>query len=107
MTATESPDGAPAVPSFDDLTEDRLRAGGSLKWARYGTAIGAWVAEMDLGTAPAVTQALHEAVDRARFGYLTEQAAGQMALACAGWHARRYGWEVPPAWAGRRDCPAG
>jgi cysteine-S-conjugate beta-lyase len=86
------------IGAFDDLTEEHLRSAGSLKWARHGTAIGAWVAEMDLGTAPAVTQALHEAVDRARFGYLTEQTAGQMALACSGWHARRYGWDVPPAW---------
>ena len=86
------------IGAFDDLTEEQLRAAGSLKWARYGTAIGAWVAEMDLGTAPAVTQALHEAVDQARFGYLTPQAAEQMARACSGWHARRYGWEVPPAW---------
>jgi cystathionine beta-lyase len=86
------------IGGFDDLTEEDLRAAGSLKWARYGSAIGAWVAEMDLGTAPAVTLALREAVDDARFGYLTPQAAERMAEACAGWHARRYGWEVPPAW---------
>jgi cystathionine beta-lyase len=83
---------------FDDLTEEHLRAAGGLKWARYGSAIGAWVAEMDLGTAAAVTLALHEAVDDARFGYLTPQAAERMAEACAGWQARRYGWQVPPAW---------
>lgn len=53
---------------------------------------------MDLGTAPAVTQALHEAVDQARFGYLTTHAAREMARACAGWHRRRYGWQVPPEW---------
>ena len=54
------PEPAPGgIGAFDELTEEHLRAAGSLKWARYGTAIGAWVAEMDLGTAPAVTQALH------------------------------------------------
>jgi cystathionine beta-lyase len=98
MPATDSPDGAAVIPAFDDLTEDRLRAGGSLKWSRHPTAIGAWVAEMDLGTAPVVTQALHEAVDGARFGYLPAEVAEEMARACSGWHARRYGWEVPPAW---------
>jgi cysteine-S-conjugate beta-lyase len=84
--------------AFDALTEDALRASGSLKWTRYGTAIGAFVAEMDFGTAPEVTRALHEAVDRAAFGYLPEEAAAAMAGACARWYADRYGWLVPPAW---------
>ena len=62
------PEPAPGgIGAFDELTEEHLRAAGSLKWARYGTAIGAWVAEMDLGTAPAVTQALHEAGEGAGF----------------------------------------
>ncbi len=81
---------------FDGLSEDSLRAAGSLKWTRYGPAIGAFVAEMDFGTAPAVTAALHDAVDRARLGYLTTEAAADMARACADWQLRRYGWEVPP-----------
>jgi cystathionine beta-lyase len=78
--------------TIDALTEDDLRAGRSLKWTRYGPAIGAFVAEMDFGTAPEVTAALRAAVDGARFGYLTEEAAAEMARACAGWQARRYGW---------------
>jgi cystathionine beta-lyase len=83
---------------FDALTEHALRSGGSLKWTRYGGAIGAFVAEMDFGTAPAVTRALHDAVDHDRLGYLTTAEANGMARACAGWYARRYGWEVPAAW---------
>ncbi len=98
MAAPEPTDDASALSAYDELTEDALRSAGGLKWTRYPTAIGAWVAEMDLGTAPAVTQALHEAVDQARFGYLTTQAAEEMARACSGWHAARYGWEVPRAW---------
>lgn len=85
-------------PVFDAPTEHTLRAGGSLKWTRYGDALGAFVAEMDFGTAPAVTRALHDAVDRNRLGYLTTADAAAMARACAGWYARRYGWAVPPAW---------
>jgi cystathionine beta-lyase len=81
---------------FDALSEDSLRAAGSLKWTRYGPAIGAFVAEMDFGTAPAVSAALHEAVDRGRLGYLTTAAAVDMARACAAWQQRRYGWAVPP-----------
>jgi cystathionine beta-lyase len=83
---------------FDTLTETGLRAGGSLKWSRYGPAIGAWVAEMDFGTAPVVTAALTEAVETARFGYLTPEEAADLARACAGWQARRYGWQVPAGW---------
>jgi cystathionine beta-lyase len=89
---------ADAPLTFDVLTEDALRATGSLKWTRYGPAIGAFVAEMDFGTAPAVTRALHEAVERGRLGYLTTEAATDLARACAGWQARRYGWELPPEW---------
>ncbi len=81
---------------FDALSEDSLRSAGSLKWTRYGPAIGAFVAEMDFGTAPAVTAALHDAVDRARLGYLTTEDAAAMARACADWQLRRYGWQVPP-----------
>ena len=84
--------------SFDALTEDALRSAGGLKWTRYGDAIGAFVAEMDFGTAPAVTRALHEAVDAGLFGYLPTAAALDMARACAEWQKRRYGWDVPAEW---------
>jgi cysteine-S-conjugate beta-lyase len=83
---------------FDALTADTLRSGLGLKWTKFAPAIGAFVAEMDFGTAPAVTAALHEAVDAARFGYLTDEAAADMARACAGWLERRYGWRVPVTW---------
>ncbi|TFV85847.1 aminotransferase class I/II-fold pyridoxal phosphate-dependent enzyme [Blastococcus sp. CT_GayMR16] len=88
----------PGLPAFDALTEAGLREGRSLKWTRYGTAIGAFVAEMDFGTAPVVTRSLSGTVERGQLGYLTPEAAADMARACAGWQARRYGWEVPPAW---------
>ncbi|MBB3084297.1 MalY/PatB family protein [Geodermatophilus sabuli] len=83
---------------FDALTEEALRAAGGLKWTRYGTAIGAFVAEMDFGTAPEVSRVLHEAVDRGALGYLTAEAASAMARACAGWYRDRYGWAPPPEW---------
>ncbi|MQA35867.1 MalY/PatB family protein [Modestobacter roseus] len=83
--------------SFDALSEDSLRAAGSLKWTKYGTAIGAFVAEMDVGTAPVVTRALHEAVDAAAFGYLPAAVQQDLAAACARWQAERYGWAVPAA----------
>ena len=87
-----------APPTFDLLTEDALRERRSLKWSRYGPAIGAFVAEMDFGTAPAVTRSLLETVHGGQLGYATPEAAAEMARSCAGWLVRRYGWHVPPGW---------
>ncbi|MCZ2835840.1 MalY/PatB family protein [Modestobacter sp. VKM Ac-2985] len=84
--------------SFDALSEDALRSAGSLKWTRYGDALGGWVAEMDFGTAPVVTRALHDAVDAGALGYLPGPVADAMAQACAGWQLRRYGWQLPAEW---------
>jgi cystathionine beta-lyase len=80
---------------FQVLTEEALRAGRSLKWTRYAPALGAFVAEMDFGTAPAVTRSLRETVEQGRLGYATPEVAQEMARACSGWLARRYGWAVP------------
>ncbi|MDA3648311.1 aminotransferase class I/II-fold pyridoxal phosphate-dependent enzyme [Saccharopolyspora indica] len=84
---------------FDAITVDELRARGSLKWTLHdpGT-LGAFVAEMDFPTAPPVVRAVRAAVDAMNFGYLPPRLADEMALACAGWQARRYGWDVDPAW---------
>jgi cystathionine beta-lyase len=84
--------------TFDILSEGALRTAGSLKWTRYGAAIGAFVAEMDFGTAPVVQRALHDAVDRGLLGYLPTEAADDMARACARWQQDRYGWSVPAEW---------
>ncbi len=73
-----------------------LRRRGSLKWTRYPEALGAWVAESDLGTAPSVTRALQDAVGRGLFGYLPDWLADDMAHATAGFLRERHGWDVPP-----------
>ncbi|MGR6963329.1 MalY/PatB family protein [Geodermatophilus sp. URMC 61] len=85
------------MAGFDDVTVEELRAGGSLKWSLYPDAIGSFVAEMDFGTAPAVTKALHAAVEGAVFGYLPPALLEGMSEAYAAWSADRYGWAVPPA----------
>jgi cystathionine beta-lyase len=85
------------VEQWDALTAQELRARGSLKWTRFdGDMIGAFVAEMDFGTAPAVVSALHAAVDQAMFGYPPPVPAGELARACAHWQRERYGWTVAP-----------
>ena len=81
----------------DQITEDELRARGSQKWSKGGPGvIGAFVAEMDFGVAPAIETALLDVIKRADYGYLTEHAVTEMAGACAAWQRDRYGWEVDP-----------
>jgi len=85
-----------AAAEFDRIDVGALRERGSVKWSMYPEAIGAFVAEMDFGTAPAVTAALHRAVDAAAFGYLPAGAVEQMSAAYAAWSRDRYGWAVDP-----------
>ncbi len=81
----------------DALTIDDLRARGSLKWTSVPPgAIGAGVAEMDQPLAPAIVEALHEAIDRGLTGYLPSALLAQVAEASARWQIR-YGWTVDPA----------
>lgn len=90
-----------AGPTFAELTDritaEELRARGSLKWTKEAPdVIGAFIAEMDFGAAPAVGASLRDAIVRADFGYLTEQAARRLAEACAHWQRSRYGWAAHP-----------
>lgn len=80
---------------LDLISLDRLREIGSVKWAMFPDAIGAFVAEMDYGNAPAITEVLHRAVDDGLFGYLPPALGVAMSDACARWQKDRYGWEVP------------
>ncbi|GAB4084296.1 aminotransferase class I/II-fold pyridoxal phosphate-dependent enzyme [Myceligenerans cantabricum] len=81
---------------FDAITPDQLRDAGSMKWTAFPGTIGAWVAEMDFGTSPEVTRALHDAVDRAAFGYLATAPRARMAEAWTRFATDRYGWTVDP-----------
>ncbi len=83
-------------PDYDLLDEAQLRAAGGLKWTAFPGCIGAFVAEMDFGTAPPVAQALQRAIAGGRTGYPTPALAKELAEACAQWQATRHGWEVAP-----------
>jgi cystathionine beta-lyase len=85
MTATD----------FDQISIDRLRELGSVKWTRFPDTIGAFIAESDLGTAPAVTAALHRMVDDGPLGYLPGRVLTAMSEACASWQRDVNGWDVP------------
>ena len=67
--------------TFDALTIDQLRAGGTLKWSAFPDCIGAFVAEMDFGTAPEVMAAVREALDRGQIGYLDNHLVAGLAEA--------------------------
>jgi len=80
---------------FDDITVDDLVARGSMKWTRNPGQLAAFVAEMDFGTAPAVTEALERATAQAQHGYLPPAAARDMARATSDFLEARFGWSVP------------
>ncbi|MBX0299191.1 aminotransferase class I/II-fold pyridoxal phosphate-dependent enzyme [Cryobacterium sp. 1639] len=87
---------SPFAARLDAITRDELSRAGSRKWSLHPDTIGAWVAEMDFGTAPAVTAALHDAVTSGDLGYLAPSTTRRMAEATAAWLLADSGWEVPP-----------
>ncbi len=86
----------PTENELDSITVDQLRAVPSVKWSTYPDALGAFVAEMDFGTAPAVRRALLDAVGSGGLGYLPAAATARMQEAYAGFARRRFGWVVDP-----------
>lgn len=80
---------------FDAITIERLREVGSVKWSMFPDAIGAFVAEMDFGTAPAISAALHATIDDGLLGYLPPAVSEAMSRATAGWLSGHYRWDVP------------
>lgn len=81
--------------TFDALTAESLTGVLGRKWTSYPECIGAFVAEMDYGTAPAVQQALRDAVEANFFGYTPQQAMDDLQEATSRWYRDMSGWEVP------------
>ncbi|MDN3495229.1 aminotransferase class I/II-fold pyridoxal phosphate-dependent enzyme [Planococcus sp. APC 4015] len=81
----------------DALTEADLREAGSLKWTFFPGTIGAFVAEMDFGVAPAIRDAVARSLDAGLTGYLPKHTTEAMAAAAAAWYSEHYGWSVPAA----------
>jgi cysteine-S-conjugate beta-lyase len=83
--------------AIDATSAEVLRGRGSFKWAAPGpNGLGAAVAEMDFGAAPPIIDALARLSAEAKFGYLPQRLADELALACANFQRRRYGWAVDP-----------
>ncbi|WP_147681262.1 MalY/PatB family protein [Actinomyces ruminicola] len=88
-------DAARTRAAFDALTPEVMRRRGSLKWSMYsGDVIGAWVAEMDLGTAPSVTDVIQRAVTDGSYGYMAPETAWAARAEAARFQAEEFGWQV-------------
>ncbi|MBS0024737.1 MalY/PatB family protein [Microbacterium paraoxydans] len=78
------------------LSLSELRERSSEKWREYpADVLPLFVAETDFPLAPAITAALHGAVERGDTGYIASKTP--LAEAFAGFARRRYGWTVDPA----------
>lgn len=82
------------MTGFDDITREQLSRPNSRKWSLHPDTVGAWVAEMDFGTAPEITRALHRAVEDGDLGYLAPATTLRMGQATAAWHEAEYGWKI-------------
>ncbi len=83
--------------TINGTTAETLRARGSYKWTAPGPGgFGAAVAEMDFGAAPPIIEALDRLTADAAFGYLPQYLADELAVACAEFEHRRFGWAVDP-----------
>ncbi|HHJ98948.1 MAG TPA: aminotransferase class I/II-fold pyridoxal phosphate-dependent enzyme [Actinobacteria bacterium] len=77
-----------------DLAGDlaRLRHLSGIKWNRYpDDVLPCWVADMDIRTAPVITEALEDLVRRGDFGY-NFSAAAALPDAWVAWQTARHGW---------------
>lgn len=83
--------------NYDTLTSAELTGVLGMKWTKFPECIGAFVAEMDFGTAPGVIEALRETVDAGFFGYLPTVKAEELGAVCADWYRTNTGWDVPPS----------
>lgn len=81
--------------AFDQITQDDLRNAGSVKWTTFPDTIGAFVAEMDFGLAPAITGAVKDALDLGVTGYLPEHLARSLSEEVSRWYSDSYGWQIP------------
>lgn len=82
--------------NYDDLSVEKMAGALGVKWTAFPDCIGAFIAEMDYGTAPAVKDALAKAVEEGYFGYLPKTLDDNLASATANWYHRHTDWKVTP-----------
>ncbi|AZN29605.1 aminotransferase class I/II-fold pyridoxal phosphate-dependent enzyme [Flaviflexus salsibiostraticola] len=82
---------------FDSITPETLRAAGSVKWTAFPDTIGMFVAEMDFGVPPVVSECLRARADSGAMGYLPTHVAEDLREATAEYMASSFGWAVEPS----------
>lgn len=88
--------------SWDALSPALMRSRGSLKWtqspveATHEDAIGAWVAEMDLGIAAPITASVAQTLKVGSAGYPTTALSKATRDAFLSFAAEEYHWEIEP-----------
>lgn len=80
---------------MDSISVDDLRAAGSLKWTADPDALAAWIAEMDFGLAPDISDTIQRWAASQLTGYAPMQLRAGLKEATARFVATRYGWTVP------------
>lgn len=94
--------GRPVLPPerlralFNAPTTRELRARGTRKWPAGEDLLGLYVAEMDFGIPPVVTEAIQPAVASGTLGHLPEQDRSALRAAVADYQLRHHGWAVSP-----------
>ncbi len=84
---------ATRATDFDIAT---LRARRTNKWHKFpDDVLPAWVADMDFGVAPAITEALTRLARNQEYGYAARE--GALAAAFTRRMQRRFGWQTDPA----------
>jgi cysteine-S-conjugate beta-lyase len=82
------------LPDFD-LDDAWLRRSGSVKWSYPAPdVLPAWVAELDVAPCPAVSRALHQAIDAGSLGYPALDRDTDLPAATADFFADRLGWAI-------------
>lgn len=80
--------------NFDEITAESMAGTLGVKWTAFPDNIGAFIAEMDFGTAPAVKDALAAAVDAGYFGYLPKTVDNALIESVCKWYGRNTDWNV-------------
>ncbi|MGC5616164.1 MalY/PatB family protein [Georgenia sp. Z1491] len=96
MTGTTDAAGTAGVTTHAEEVAALRAIGGRIAWPADADLYGTFIAESDLGTAPVVLEALHDAVDKQLFGYISPALTRACTEASAGFLTRQHGVEVDP-----------
>ncbi len=80
--------------NFDAISAEDMAGTLGVKWTAFPDCLGAFIAEMDFGTAPAVKEALAKTVEAGYFGYLPKDVDDALLDSVCRWYGRHTTWNV-------------